>query len=95
MILYNKSLQSFQKNYIGYSALVVIGQSCLGSAAAMYVLKNGVGLIQMIQLGLVATTCMLVNVSILSQMTPKFVFNFTIFSVLLSILLIALNTLVI
>ena len=75
--------------------MVVIGQSCLGSAAAMYVLKNGVGLIQMIQLGLVVTTCMLVNVSILSQMTPKFVFNFTLFSVLLSILLIALNTLVI
>ena len=95
MILYNKSLQSFQKNYIGFPALVVIGQSCLGSAAAMYVLKNGVGLIQMIQLGLVVTTCMLVNVSILSQMTPKFVFNFTLFSVLLSILLIALNTLVI
>jgi hypothetical protein len=95
MILYNKSLQSFQKNYIGYSALVVIGQSCLGSAAAMYVLKNGVSLIQIIQLGLVVTTCMLVNVSILSQMTPKFVLNFTIFSVLLSILLIALNTLVI
>ena len=75
------------QNYIGYSALVVIGQSCLGSAAAMYVLKNGVSLIQIIQLGLVVTTCMLVNVSILSQMTPKFVFNFTIFSVLLSILL--------
>ena len=95
MELYNKSFESFQKNYIGFAALIVIGQSCLGSAAAMYVLKNGIGLLQMIQLGLVVTTCMLVNVAILSQLTQKFIFNFTIFSVLLSGLLIAFNTLVI
>lgn len=93
MTLYNKSFEYFQKNYIGFAALIVIGQSCLGSAAAMYVLKNGTGLFQMVQLGLVVTTCMLVNVSILSQLTPKFVFNFTIFSVLLSVVLIAINTL--
>ena len=93
MVLYNKTFDSFQKNFIGFAALIVIGQSCLGSAAAMYVLENGKGALQMVQLGLVVTTCMLVNVSILSQLKPKFVFNFTIFSVLLSILLIAINTL--
>ncbi|MGV9003028.1 hypothetical protein [Flavobacterium sp.] len=93
MTLYNKSFESFQKNYIGFAALIVIDQSCLGSAAAMYVLENGIGLTQMVQLGLVVTTCMLVNVSILSQLKPKFVFNFTIFSVLLSVLLIAFNAL--
>lgn len=95
MTLYNKSLASFQKNYIGFTALVVIGQSCLGSAAAMYILENGVSFSQMIQLGLVVSSCMLVNVSILSQSKPKFVFDITLFSVLLSILVIALNTLVI
>lgn len=95
MEIYNKSFQSFDQNYIGFATLIVIGQSCLGSAAAMYILKNGSSIMQMIQLGLVVTTCMLVNVAILSQLTHKFIFNFTIFSVLLSALLIIFNNLVI
>lgn len=95
MILYNKSLENFQQNYIGYVALVVIGQSCLGSAAAMYTLENGTSALQMIQLGLVVSVCMMVNVAILAQLTPKTVYNMTILSVILSILTIILNVLVI
>ena len=74
MILYNKSLENFQQNYIGYVALVVIGQSCLGSAAAMYTLENGTSALQMIQLGLVVSVCVMVNVAILAQLTPKTVY---------------------
>ena len=94
MTLYQKTLEDFQESYVGYAALVIIGQSCLGSVAAMYTLQNGTSLLQMIQLGLVVITCMFVNVAVLSQQTPKLVFNMTIFSAILSSLLIALNTLI-
>ena len=95
MKLYQRTLEDFQQSYVGYAALVIIGQSCLGSAAAMYTLQNGTSLFQMIQLAFIVITCMFVNVSILSQQTAKFVFNITIFSALLSMAMIALNVLVI
>lgn len=95
MTLYQKTLGDFQESYVGFAALVIIGQSCLGGAAAMYILENGTSFFQMTQLGFVVITCTLVNVGILAQLTPKTVFNMTIFSVLLSILLIALNVITI
>lgn len=95
MSLYQKTLEDFQQSYVGFAALVIIGQSCLGAAAAMYVLENGTSFIQMLQLGFIVITCMLVNVGILAQLSAKTVFNMTIFSVVLSVLMIALNVLVI
>lgn len=95
MTLYQKTLGDFQESYVGFAALVIIGQSCLGGGAAMYILKNGTSLVQMIQLGFVVITCTLVNVSILAQLTPKAVFNMTILSVTLSILMILMNVFVI
>lgn len=95
MTVYQKTLSDFQQSYVGFAALVIIGQSCLGGAAAMYILENGTSLSQMIQLGMVVITCTLVNVGILAQLTPKTVFNMTIFSVILSMLMIVLNVLVI
>jgi len=91
MTLYQKTLGDFQQSYVGFAALVIIGQSCLGGAAAMYILENGTSLWQMIQLGMVVVTCTLVNVGILAQLTPKTVFNMTIFSVILSIISILTN----
>lgn len=95
MTLYQKTLGDFQQSYVGYAALVIIGQSCLGGAAAMYILGNGNSILQMMQLGMVVITCTFVNVGILAQLSAKTVFNMTIFSVLLSIFMIALNVLVI
>jgi len=91
MTLYQKTLADFQENYVGYAALVVIGQSCFGAAAVMYVLENGIGFIQLFQMLVVVLSCMMLNVSILSQQPPKLVFNFMLCSVGLSILLIAIN----
>jgi hypothetical protein len=93
MTLYQKTLGDFQQSYIGFAALVIIGQSCLGGAAAMYILENGTSLFQMIQLGFVVITCTMVNVAILAQLTPKTVFNMTIFSALLSMMMIVMNVL--
>ena len=75
MSLYQKTLADFNNNFIGFATLIVIGQSCLGSAAAMNVLKNGTSLIQMLQLGVIVLICMLVNTSILAQMKHKVIFN--------------------
>lgn len=95
MTLYQKTLGDFQKSFIGFSALVIIAQSCLGGAAAMYILENGTALPQMIQLGFIVITCTLVNVSILAQLSSKTVFNMTIFSVILSLIAITMNVFVI
>lgn len=95
MSLYQKTLADFNNNFIGFATLIVIGQSCLGSAAAMNVLKNGTSLIQMLQLGVIVLICMLVNTSILAQMKHKVIFNLTILSVIFSIFFIFINTLII
>ncbi|UFH47531.1 hypothetical protein LNP27_05700 [Flavobacterium galactosidilyticum] len=95
MSLYQKTLADFNNNFIGFSTLIVIGQSCLGSAAAMNILRNGTSLIQMFQLGVIVLICMFVNCAILAQMKHKVIFNLTILSVISSVFFIIINTLII
>lgn len=95
MTLYQKTLVDFQKSYFLFAALVIIAQSCLGGIAAMYILENGNAIPQMLQLGMIVMTCTFVNVGILAQLTPKTIFNLTIFSVILSLIAIVMNVLVI
>lgn len=91
MTLYQKTFQEFQNGYMGFTTLAVIGQSCLGGAAAMYILQNGISFFQMFQLALVVIACSFVNGAILSQQKPKLVFNLIITSVVISIAAIILN----
>jgi hypothetical protein len=79
---------------MGSAAMAVIGQSCLGGAAAMYVLSNGTSIFQMIQLAIIVLACIFVNTSILAQMKHKVVFNLLILSSVLSVVFILLNTLI-
>jgi len=79
---------------MGSAAMAVIGQSCLGGAAAMYVLSNGTSIFQMIQLAIIVLACIFVNTSILAQMKHKVVFNLLILSSILSVVFILLNTLI-
>lgn len=79
---------------MGSAAMAVIGQSCLGGAAAMYVLANGTSITQMIQLAIIVLACVFANTSILAQMKHKMVFNLIILSAFISIALILLNTFV-
>ena len=95
MSLYQKTLADFNNNFIAFSTLIVIGQSCLGSAAAMNILRNGTSLIQMFQLGVIVLICMFVNCAILAQMKHKVIFNLTILSVISSVFFIIINTLII
>ncbi len=77
---------------MGSAAMAVIGQSCLGGGAAMYVLSNGTSIFQMIQLAIIVLACIFVNTSILAQMKHKVVFNLLILSAVLSVFFILLNT---
>lgn len=94
MTLYQTTFENFNKNYMGSAAMAVIGQSCLGGAAAMYVLANGTSITQMIQLAIIVLACVFANTSILAQMKHKMVFNLIILSAFISIALILLNTFV-
>jgi hypothetical protein len=92
MTLYQTTFENFNKNYMGSAAMAVIAQSCLGGAAAMYVLTNGTSIAQMIQLAIIVLACIFVNTSILAQMKHRVVFNLLILSTFLSVLFIFLNT---
>lgn len=94
MSLYQKTLEDFQRGYLGFATLSIIGQSCLGGAAAMYILQNGTSFFQMMQLAIVVLASSIVNGAILAQQKPKLVFNLIIASVALSALMIILNTLI-
>lgn len=95
MTLYKTYFENFDKNYFGAATLSIIGQSCLGGAAAMFVLSNGTSFVQMVQLTLIVLVCMIANTSILAQLSHKTVFNLVLSSVLLSILLIIINNITI
>ncbi|MEN2489161.1 hypothetical protein AAYQ05_15290 [Flavobacterium sp. B11] len=92
MTLYQTTFDIFNRNYMGSAAMAVIGQSCLGGAAAMYVLSNGTSIPQMIQLGIIVLACVFANTSILAQMKHKVVFNLIMVSTLLSVFFIFLNS---
>lgn len=94
MTLYQKTLGDFSKGFIGFATLAIIGQSCLGSAAAMYILQNGTSFWQMMQLAAVVLACMFLNGSVLSQQKPKLVFDLLLTSIAISCITIVLNTLV-
>ena len=95
MTLYQKTLGDFRKGFMGFATLAIIGQSCLGSAAAMYILQNGTSFWQMIQLAAVVIACMFLNGAVLSQQKPKLVFDLLLGSIFISIFTIVLNTFII
>ncbi|MFH6961427.1 hypothetical protein ACHRVK_02465 [Flavobacterium plurextorum] len=93
MTLYQTTFENFDKNFIGSATMAVIGQSCLGAAAAMFILANGTSIPQMIQLAVIVLVCIFVNTSILAQMKHKLIFNLLIASAFFSVLFIILNSL--
>ncbi|TBW30434.1 hypothetical protein EZJ28_01545 [Gramella sp. KN1008] len=92
MKLYTKLYKDFEEMYLGYAALAIIASSCWGSVAAMFILMNGHGLWNMIQLFLVVAVCMGFNAAVLAQLRTKFVFNSLIISLAVSTLMIIANS---
>lgn len=91
MKLYQSYLQEYEKGIIGYAPIAIIGQSCLGSIAAMFILMSGTSFSHMLQLFIVTVSCMFYNGAILSQQKPKISFNVLIISVLVCVFLLIIN----
>ncbi len=91
MKIYQEYLEEYKEGIIGYTPLAIIGQSCLGSVAAMFILMNGNSALQMFQLFVITILCMFYNGAMLSQQKPKLSFNLLIISVLFSVLFTIIN----
>ncbi len=87
--IYKLTFNEFKKKQLGYATIAIIGQSCLGSAAAMVLLMGEMNmLLKMILLFLVTIFCMAFNGAVLAQLKPSTTFNILILSVVFSILVI-------
>lgn len=94
VVEYNNLLAEFTSMQAGYSTIGIIGQSCIGSLAAMGLLMNAwPDFIKMIFLGLVTLLCMAFNAAVLAQLPAKTTFNLLIVSVLVSCGIIIVNLL--
>ena len=91
MKLYNILYKDFEDLYVGYSAVAIILSTCLGAAAAMVILMNGHDVVQMLQLFVVVAVCMVYMVTVLAQLSAKFVFNSLIVSLVTSTILLIIN----
>lgn len=82
---YNNLLAEFKKGRMGYAAIAIIGQSCLGSVAVMLLLMHGrPTAVEMFVVFLITIFCMAFNASILAQLKSKIAFNLLILSVVFS-----------
>lgn len=72
-------------------SMSVLVSSCVGGIAAMAVLMNGTSPVQMIQLFLVVVGAIGFNGTILSQQTPRVIYNFLIGSLTMNILIAVIN----
>lgn len=90
--IYNRVFTEFKKNQLGYSTIAIIGQSCIGSAAAMVLLMGIMGTaLKMILLFFVIIFCMAFNGAVLAQLKPLITFNLLILSIVFSTLVIILH----
>ncbi len=89
MKLYNILLKEFAKAQLGYAAIAIIGQSCLGSIAIMLALMSDLPMgVKFGFLFLVTIFCMAFNAAVLAQLRSKTTFNLLILSVLFSMFVI-------
>lgn len=92
MKLYNKAFTDFKELYMAYLPLTIILQSCIGSVAAMLILKtSSPEYFPFIQLTASVIITMLYNAAILAQLNLKLVFNTLLLSLLINVFLIVIN----
>jgi len=90
MKIYNELLTEFKKGQTGYATIAIIGQSCIGSVAAMLVLKNEIPVFfKLTLLFLVTILCMAYNAAVLVHLNAKMTLNLLIISVVFSLVTIA------
>ena len=87
--IYGQTFNEFKKRQLGYSTIAIIGQSCLGSAAAMLLLMGDMEMaLKMTILFFVTIFCMAFNGAVLAQLKPLITFNLLILSIVFSTLVI-------
>ena len=85
MKLYNNLLEEFKNGQMGYAAFAILGQSCIGSIAAMMILISALSQVtSLLLLFLVTILCMAFNASVLAQLKPNITFNLLVLSVMFS-----------
>lgn len=90
MKIYNDILTEFKRGQTGYATIAIIGQSCIGSVAAMLVLKNEIPVfVKLTLLFLVTIFCMAYNGAVLVHLNAKMTLNLLILSVVFSLITIA------
>lgn len=83
--LHKRLFLEYKRGEMGYATIAIIGQSCLGSAAAMVLLMGALDTaVKMILLFFVTIFCMAFNGAVLAQLKPLTTFNILILSVLFS-----------
>lgn len=91
-ILYTSLLDEFKRGQTGYSAIAVLGQSCIGSIAVMLLMMHEMpSVVKMFSVFLVTIFCLGFNATVLAQLKSKVTFNVLILSVVLSITVIIAN----
>jgi hypothetical protein len=91
MKLYKDLLEEFKNGQMGYAAFAIIGQSCIGSVAAMMILMSDLSQVTLLLLlFLVTVLCMAFNGAVLAQLKPKITFNLLVLSVMFSGIVIAI-----
>lgn len=91
MNFYQQQLSEFTEDYFAGATTGVLVSSMMGSIAAMLILMNGHGLVDMVQLGIIVVVSMWYNASVLAQLKAKFVFNSLIISLLVSTIFILIK----
>jgi hypothetical protein len=90
--LYNGLQTEFKRQQTGYSAIAIIGQSCIGSAAVMlFFMHEMPTAVKMTFVFLIVIFCMSYNAAVLAQLKSKTTFNLLILSVVLSSIIIIAN----
>ncbi|HLV62680.1 hypothetical protein [Galbibacter sp.] len=91
MTLYNKYLKIFEKSFYLYISFGILLSSCVGGVAAMLVLMNGSGPIEMFELFLITCVAMGYNTAVLANLKPRITYNILLGSVGVNLLIILLN----
>lgn len=86
MNIYKNLLSDFQKSYMLMIPLSIVLQSCLGSIAALYIVKEK-GPFMLLQLAICIAVTMIFNASILAQLKTHIVFRLLVLSLFSNILL--------
>ena len=90
MNVYTKLLKEFETGFLGFAPIAMMVQTCLGSIAVMYLLKDNSST-TIIELALCIITAMAFNAAVIGQLNKKWTFNLLLLSALVNTLIFVIN----